>query len=117
MQTSSGGLFYLLSNLIIEKGGIIVGASFTNDFYSVEHIIVNNKNDLNKVLTSKYLQSYVKEDIYKKVRQTLKNNIYVLFSGTSCQISALKQYLGKDKNSEYLLCVDVICHGVPSPKL
>lgn len=38
----------------------------------------------------------------------------VLFSGTSCQVDGLKKFLSTEcvKN---LICVDIVCHGVPSP--
>lgn len=39
----------------------------------------------------------------------------VLFSGTGCQVNGLKKFLGKEYNN--LICVDVICHGAPSPAL
>lgn len=39
----------------------------------------------------------------------------VLFSGTGCQVNGLKSFLGKEY--ENLICVDVICHGAPSPAL
>ena len=38
-----------------------------------------------------------------------------MFSGTGCQINGLKSFLGKEYDN--LVCVDVVCHGVPSPKL
>ena len=31
------------------------------------------------------------------------------------QIAGLKAYLGQDYDT--LLCVDIVCHGVPSPKV
>ncbi|MBE0582478.1 MAG: Coenzyme F420 hydrogenase/dehydrogenase, beta subunit C-terminal domain, partial [Desulfofustis sp.] len=39
----------------------------------------------------------------------------VLFSGTPCQVAGLKKYLMNDY--ENLVTVDLICHGVPSPKV
>lgn len=38
-----------------------------------------------------------------------------MFSGTPCQIRALKSYL--DKNYDNLILIDLFCHGVPSPKI
>ena len=37
----------------------------------------------------------------------------ILFSGTPCQVAGLKSFLGRDY--ENLICVDFVCHGVPSP--
>ena len=39
----------------------------------------------------------------------------VLFTGTGCQVNGLKKFLEKDY--ENLICMDVICHGAPSPAL
>lgn len=60
---------------------------------------------------SKYVQSSL-GNIFKDVQKKLKNDIFVLFSGTPCQVDALKSYLRKDYPN--LLTVDIICHGVPS---
>ena len=76
--------------------------------------MVENKYDLYKLRGSKYLQSRI-SDIYVKVKEQLENNRFVLFSGTPCQISGLKAFLGKDYEKLYLQ--DLICHGVPSPKV
>ena len=39
----------------------------------------------------------------------------MLFTGTGCQVNGLKKFLGKDYDN--LICMDVICHGAPSPAL
>ena len=48
-----------------------------------------------------------------QVRDALRQGLPVLYSGTPCQIAALKRFLGGE--TEGLLAVDLICHGVPSP--
>jgi hypothetical protein len=63
---------------------------------------------------SKYTQAIV-GNAYKHVEDFLKNGRFVLFSGTPCQIAGLKRYLRKEYSN--LLTVDIICHGVPSPKV
>lgn len=110
-QSSSGGVFYLLAKYFIEKGGIVVGASFDSDF-RVRHICIDKIVDINKVSGTKYVQSDVR-NIWKKVKAYLEEKRLVLFTGTPCQIGALKAYLGKDY--ENLYTQDVVCHGVPSP--
>ena len=52
-------------------------------------------------------------DTFKQTEQFLRQGRQVLYSGTPCQIAALKLYLRKDY--ENLLAVDIICHGAPSP--
>jgi coenzyme F420-reducing hydrogenase beta subunit len=111
MQSSSGGCFYALSKEILDNGGVVIGAAFDKSF-TVKHIICNNEDDLRKILKSKYSQSNT-SNVFEETKQLLENGLTVLFSGTSCQCSALNKYLKKEYNN--LLLVDVICHGVPSP--
>lgn len=113
MSSSSGGIFGLLANYIIDMGGIIVGAAFDDDLM-VHHIIVDNKEDLKRLQGSKYLQSRI-ERTYDLTKQALDKGAKVLFSGTACQIAGLKAFLKKEYSNLYT--VDVLCHGVPSPKV
>ena len=111
MKSSSGGMFSLLSEYILDKGGYVCGAAY-NDDWSVSHIIVDNKEELAKLRKSKYMQSDT-GDIYKQVKTLLDADKYVLFSGCPCQIAGLNAYL--KKSYDKLLTVDLVCHGVPSP--
>ena len=113
LNSSSGGIFSALANYILEEQGIIFGAAFSDDFL-VKHIMIDNKDDLYKLRTSKYLQSSL-GDIYKEVEKKLNEGKKVLFTGTSCQINGLYGYL--NKIYENLYTQDIICHGVPSPKV
>lgn len=112
-QSSSGGMFSLLAEYVLNNNGVVVGASFDEEFM-VKHIIVNNIEELSKLRTSKYLQSNI-GNVYKEVKDLLNSNKLVLFTGTSCQINGLFSYLGK--GYENLYTQDIICHGVPSPKV
>ena len=111
LDSTSGGIFRLLSEKILDEGGIVYGAGFDNNMV-VHHMRIEEKKNLYKLLGSKYVQSDIK-GIYQKVRADLENGKKVLFSGVACQVSALKNYLKKDYDN--LLCVDILCHGVPSP--
>jgi len=111
--SSSGGIFILLAKSVLEKGGIVVGAAFDQK-NSVYHKIVTSLDNLGDILGSKYVQSNL-SDIFRQIEQKLKAGTTVLFSGTGCQINGLKLYLGKDYHT--LLCVDVVCLGVPSPAI
>lgn len=64
-----------------------------------------------KIQGSKYVQSDI-NNTYTQVKTYLKNGKWVLFTGTPCQIAALKSYLKKDYSR--LLTADLICHGVPN---
>lgn len=111
MQSSSGGIFTLLAESIIDKGGVVFGARF-NDNWEVVHDYTESKEGLKAFRGSKYVQSRT-SGIFKQVRDFLKNGRLVLFSGTPCQIAGLKLFLRKD--FENLLTIEVVCHGVPSP--
>ncbi len=114
LKSSSGGVFSLLAQEIIDLGGIVVGVSMSQDCKVAQHIIVDSKKDLELLLGSKYLQSNI-GNRYQKIKNELNNKRTVLFSGTPCQVVALHRYLGKEY--ENLICIDLICHGVPSPGL
>lgn len=113
MKSSSGGIFTLLAEYILDKGGYVCGAAFDNN-WDVHHIIVDNKEDLAKLRGSKYVQSNT-EDCYKQIKKLLDDDKYVLFSGCPCQVAALYSFLGKEY--EKLYTMDLVCHGAPSPKI
>ena len=110
--SSSGGAFSGIAYLILARGGIVFGAAWCPDF-SVKHIWVDNERDLEKLRSSKYVQSYI-GDTYKECKAFLKQDKYVLFSGTPCQIAGLYAFLGKDY--EKLYTIDLLCFHAPSHK-
>ena len=105
MKSSSGGMFSILANYVLEQGGYVCGAAWDKN-WAVHHIIVDNKKDLEKLRKSKYLQSRM-EDCYPKIKKLLDNGNKVLFSGTPCQVAGLKNYLVSDY--ENLITVDLVC--------
>lgn len=113
LESSSGGIFTLLAEYIIENNGVVFGAAF-NDSFMVSHIKIEFKEEIEKLRTSKYLQSNI-ENTYKECKSILEENRLVLFTGTPCQIEGLLSYLNKIYNNLYTQ--DIICHGVPSPKV
>lgn len=114
LQSSSGGVFGLLATKIINLGGIVVGCSMAQDCKRAEHIVVDTQKDLSKLYGSKYIQSDINR-IYSVVKNNLIKQKPVLFSGTPCQVEGLKSFLAQPYDN--LICVDLICHGVPSPIL
>lgn len=110
--SSSGGVFTLLAEWILECGGVVCGAAFTPDQYAVEHIIVTNRDELQLLRGSKYVQSDTNQ-IYRKVKEYLEQGKKVLFTGTPCQVAAVHQFIGQLNKNLYTL--DLVCHGVPSP--
>lgn len=110
-QSTSGGAFSAIAEEIINKNGIVYGVIFDKDF-NVIHKGIENKEELYKFRNSKYVQSNLK-DTFKEVKENLEKDRLVCFSGTSCQIEGLKNFLGKKYDK--LLLVDVVCRAVPSP--
>ncbi|WP_293967307.1 Coenzyme F420 hydrogenase/dehydrogenase, beta subunit C-terminal domain [uncultured Eubacterium sp.] len=111
--SSSGGMFSVFANYIIENNGLVCGAAF--DGLKVKHIIVDNKADLYKLRGSKYVQSDL-GDCFEQIEKYLDNNRLVLFVGCPCQTAALRIYLKKDYSNQLYL-VDFICHGMLSQSL
>lgn len=114
LNSSSGGIFYLLASSVFDENGVVYGVAMSKDCYSAEYISVNNKEELKKLQGSKYLQAKIGLT-YKNVELDLKKGKRVLFTGTGCQINGLKSFLRKEYDN--LICMDIICHGVPSAKL
>lgn len=114
LSSSSGAAFSLLAEQIISEDGVVYGVKMSNDCYSAEFTRVTDIDGLIWLRGSKYLQAKVGKT-YKYVKDDLLAGKLVLFSGTGCQVNGLKNFLGKEYGN--LLCVDVICHGVPSPAL
>ncbi len=110
-QSSSGGIFTLLAEKVIQEGGVVFGARF-DEHWEVRHDYTETVEGLAAFRGSKYVQSRI-EDNFRKAEMFLKQGRKVLFSGTPCQIAGLKRFLRKEY--ENLLTVDFICHGVPSP--
>ena len=114
MNSSSGGIFGVLAQYVLSCGGTVFGAGFDQNL-SVVHMRIDSIEQLHKLQGSKYVQSRIL-DSYIQVKKLLLNDKMVLFSGTECQIAGLRSYLGGAKYPN-LITLDVLCHGVPSPKV
>ena len=112
-QSTSGGIFAVAARYVLKQGGIVFGAAFDQEF-RVIHTCIMSEEELELLQGSKYVQSEI-GTTFRKVKRYLKAGRMVLFSGTACQIAGLLKFLGKDY--EKLICMDVICHGVPAPKV
>jgi coenzyme F420-reducing hydrogenase beta subunit len=112
-QSSSGGVFGILASSILANGGIVYGASFSSDF-SVMHNRCGDIKYLPKLFGSKYVQSSI-ESVYETIGSDLARG-FVLFSGTPCQVAAIRNYIkAKHFREDNLILCDILCHGVPSP--
>lgn len=115
-NSSSGGAFTAISDCVLSKAGIIYGATY-NEELRVIHQCAETAEGRNKFRGSKYVQSDLKE-VFSQINENLKNDRYVLFTGTGCQVAGLNSYLGQLKvDIENLLTVDIVCHGTPSPRI
>ena len=113
LESTSGGLFYIIGEKWIKSGGIVYGADFDENL-KVVHKRVSNIEGLKRLRGSKYVQSDI-TGILRSVKEDLKMGEKVLFSGTPCQVGGLRAFLKRDYPN--LVCIDLVCHGVPSPKI
>lgn len=114
LESSSGGIFPIIAEFILNQSGIVVGAAFDENF-NVTHSIVEKKDDLVKLQGSKYLQSEIDLNIFREIKEYLQQGRKVLFSGLACQVEGLKAFLRKDYSN--LFTIDLICMGIPSPQI
>lgn len=110
LNSSSGAIFSIIANYVLEDGGIVVGAAFDSN-NKLKHVAIDSKNKLDQLKKSKYLQSDL-GNIFEYIKEQLKER-KVLFVGTPCQVAGLKSFI----DSSNLITIDLFCHGVPSPKL
>lgn len=109
MKSSSGGIFSIIANHVLSKGGIVYGAAF-DDAMQLHHIAVEKKEELPRLRGSKYLQSQ-NEDVYTQIRKQLNEGRLVYYVGVGCQVAGLRVFLRRDY--ENLITSDILCHGVP----
>ena len=113
LNSASGGIFPVLAEKIIEKGGYVYGCQFSDNFKAV-FSCAGNKDELKKMQGSKYVQSHTGK-IFKDVKEKLEKGKDVLFSGLPCQVAGLYSYLGQDYTNLYT--IDLFCAGAPSEKI
>ena len=111
-NSSSGGIFPIIATKIINDNGIVIGAAFDKN-KKLRHIAITNEIELERLKGSKYLQSDL-DNIFSYIKKNIDNK-KILFVGTPCQVAGLKSFLKKEYDN--LICIDLFCHGVPSPKL
>ncbi len=112
-DSSSGGMFGLMAQHVLDQGGAVVGCAYS-DALEAEHILITDAADLPKLRHSKYTQSRM-GDIYRQTKQFLTEqpDKPLLFTGCPCHIAGLRLYLNKEHPN--LILADLICHGIASP--
>ncbi len=111
-NSASGGVFTAVSDAVLDANGVVYGASFTDNL-EVKHTRAEDRDGRDKMRGSKYIQSDM-GNIYREIERDLKDGRKVLFTGTPCQVEAVKKYFN---SHDLLITCDLICHGVPSPKV
>lgn len=110
-ESSSGGIFSEIALEVLKQHGAVFGAAY-DDRFKVIHICTEQLEELAKLRGAKYTQSDL-GDTFLNIKKRLDSKQFVLFSGTPCQVAGLKAFLRKEYDN--LICVDFVCHGVPSP--
>lgn len=111
-EYTSGGIFFEIAKLVIEEKGYVCGCIW-DDEMNAKHIVSNNIDIVRKMQTSKYVQSDL-NDCFEQIEKLTQKGTKVLFTGTACQIAGLKSAID---NNDLLYTCEIVCHGVPSPKV
>lgn len=111
-NSTSGGAFAQLALNFFDRydDAVVVGATLV-DGKKVRHISIHDKREIKKLQGSKYQQSDC-TGIYNETQRYLKEGRHVLFSGTPCQVAAIKKFSSRFLDN--LVTCEVICHGIPS---
>ena len=113
-NSTSGGAFTSLTDAVFAKGGVVYGAIY-DEKLRVVHCRAENKEMRDRMCGSKYVQSDICL-VFEQILNDLRNQM-VFFSGTPCQVDAVKRYCENSQYAERLITCDIVCYGVPSPKV
>lgn len=113
-ESTSGGAFSALAEAVLRQGGKVAGCVFTARLEAV-HVMIDDMEGLSRLRGSKYVESDLR-NIFLQVRDALRQQTPVLFSGTGCQVAGLRAFLAQE-DTRQLYAVDLVCHGVPSRAL
>jgi len=113
LKSTSGGVFQMLAEKILDDGGVVFGAGF-NENLSVVYKKICSTDNLQDILGSKYVEADV-DGVFDEAASCLSEGKKVLFIGLPCTISAFKLFIeNKCKLSlDNLFLVDFVCSGVP----
>lgn len=114
LKSSSGGAGYALMKAGIENGYRVFGVSYSTDYRSCHYSFSDNYRGISSFVGTKYIQA-TKKDIYKKLQESINEGKKVVFVGLPCEVAAVKSFLRN--SSVNIIFVELICHGVTSPKV
>lgn len=117
-KSSSGGMFTVLSDWFIERGYPVACSVFNYETNRPEFRMLSEAGQRDQARGSKYTQSTM-QTIFREAETYLKQSEEnrLLFVGTGCQAAAFMAYMEQKHLREQVTAVDLICHGVPSPRL
>ena len=113
-SSSSGGVFSVLARNILDSGGLVVGCELHDG--NPRHVIIRKPADLHRLRGSKYVESDL-APVFQELAEEAGSGRKILFSGTGCQIGAVKKLLGEIGENDSIIYVEIPCHGVPSRSL
>ncbi len=115
-KSSSGGASRALCEAMIRENGVVYGVIYTGNF-DVQIYRAETLEGCDAFYGSKYIAADP-GDSFQRVYSDLQSGRKVLFFCTSCYVAGLLSYLKQRRcSTEHLVTVDIICHGVPSPKI
>ena len=112
--SSSGGVFTVFARNAFAHGGAVCGAALDEKF-QCRCEIAEDEVGLARLRGSKYIRAAMSADFLRRVRGILEAGRPVLFSGTPCQVAAVRRIFADFADS--LLAIDLICAGSPDQKL
>lgn len=113
-RSTSGGAAGGFYQYWIEQAGVAYGVAKDPGSLRYSFRRITSSDEIASLQGSKYFQAFVGKT-YQMVKKDLSNGLKVLFIGTPCQVAGLKCFLHSEPAN--LLCVDIICHGVPSQQM
>lgn len=116
-KSSSGGMFTALTDEWFSRYGekAAVYGCVLDENLNAKHIRATTAEARDMMRGSKYIQSDT-SGVYKDVKNDLQSGNYVFYSGTPCQIAALKSFVSSSgiDAADRLFTLEIICHGVGS---
>lgn len=113
-KSSSGGIFSMLAERTLARGGKVCAVGYSEDCTECLHKIINSPDELDDLRRAKFVQSK-KYDVYSRLKVLLDEGEEILFCGTPCEVGGLRQYLNKEYSN--LTTCDIICGCVSSPEV
>ena len=112
-ESTSGGVFTVLAEDVLARGGCVAGAVFAGD-WSVRHALTETVEGLAAMRGSKYVRGVLDKPFLAELDAAVASGRLVLFTGLPCQVAAVRKRYGERPN---LVLLDIICHGAPDAQL